>query len=76
MASKKKMKRPNKICAAGIAWAKRTFDRYPSQTWPLLNIVKTLTMPKAQKVKSPSAKGKSNGRVKEMGETKLGAYWN
>ena len=24
------MKRPNKICAAGIAWAKRTFDRYPS----------------------------------------------
>jgi len=26
----KKMKRPNKICAAGIAWAKRTFDRYPS----------------------------------------------
>ena len=23
-------KKKNKICAAGIAWAKRTFDRYPS----------------------------------------------
>jgi hypothetical protein len=28
--SKTKMNRGNKICAAGIAWAKRTFDRYPS----------------------------------------------
>jgi len=27
MPSKRKK---NKICAAGIAWAKRTFDRYPS----------------------------------------------
>jgi len=25
-----KPKSGNKICAAGIAWAKRTFDRYPS----------------------------------------------
>jgi hypothetical protein len=23
-------KKNNKICPAGIAWAKRTFDRYPS----------------------------------------------
>jgi len=23
-------KKGNKICAAGIAWAKRTFDKYPS----------------------------------------------
>jgi hypothetical protein len=23
-------KKSNKICPAGIAWAKRTFDRYPS----------------------------------------------
>lgn len=23
-------KKSNKICAAGIAWAKRTFDKYPS----------------------------------------------
>ena len=23
-------KRGNKICPAGIAWAKRTFDKYPS----------------------------------------------
>ena len=23
-------KKGNKICPAGIAWAKRTFDRYPS----------------------------------------------
>lgn len=23
-------KKGNKICAAGIAWAKRTFDTYPS----------------------------------------------
>ena len=31
MASKlKSRKKGNKICAAGIAWAKRTFDRYPS----------------------------------------------
>jgi len=29
MPSKRK-KKGNKICAAGIAWAKRTFDRYPS----------------------------------------------
>ena len=28
--SKTKAKRGNKICPAGIAWAKRTFDRYPS----------------------------------------------
>jgi hypothetical protein len=28
--SKTKMNRGNKICSAGIAWAKRTFDRYPS----------------------------------------------
>lgn len=25
-----KEKRKNKICPSGIAWAKRTFDRYPS----------------------------------------------
>lgn len=25
-----KKKKGNKICAAGIAWAKRTFDKYPS----------------------------------------------
>jgi len=31
MASKrKKKKKGNKICSAGIAWAKRTFDTYPS----------------------------------------------
>jgi hypothetical protein len=31
MASKiKNRKKGNKICAAGIAWAKRTFDTYPS----------------------------------------------
>jgi len=31
MASKiKKRKKGNKICADGIAWAKRTFDTYPS----------------------------------------------
>ncbi len=28
--SETKMKRGNKICSAGIAWAKRTFERYPS----------------------------------------------
>ena len=27
---RKKKKKNNKICPAGIAWAKRTFDRYPS----------------------------------------------
>lgn len=25
-----KKKKSNKICAEGIAWAKRTFDKYPS----------------------------------------------
>jgi len=25
-----KRKKGNKICPAGIAWAKRTFDKYPS----------------------------------------------
>ena len=30
MARKSKKKKGNKICPAGIAWAKRTFDRYPS----------------------------------------------
>ena len=29
MATKGRTKK-NKICPAGIAWAKRTFDRYPS----------------------------------------------
>ncbi len=28
--ARKKKKKGNKICAAGIAWAKRTFDKYPS----------------------------------------------
>ena len=28
--SKAKKRKGNKICAAGIAWAKRTFDTYPS----------------------------------------------
>ena len=26
----RKKKKNNKICPAGIAWAKRTFDKYPS----------------------------------------------
>lgn len=30
MAKEQKKRKGNKICAAGIAWAKRTFDRYPS----------------------------------------------
>jgi len=30
MATKGRVKKNNKICPAGIAWAKRTFDRYPS----------------------------------------------
>ena len=30
MAKEKKKRKGNKICAAGIAWAKRTFDTYPS----------------------------------------------
>jgi hypothetical protein len=31
MATKGRTKKSgNKICPAGIAWAKRTFDRYPS----------------------------------------------
>ena len=28
--AKKRTGRKNKICASGIAWAKRTFDTYPS----------------------------------------------
>ena len=28
--ARKKTKKKNKICAAGIAWAKKTFDTYPS----------------------------------------------
>jgi hypothetical protein len=28
--SKERKKKGNKICAAGISWAKRTFDTYPS----------------------------------------------
>ena len=28
--AKKRTGRKNKICPAGIAWAKRTFDTYPS----------------------------------------------
>jgi hypothetical protein len=30
MAREKKKRKGNKICASGIAWAKRTFDTYPS----------------------------------------------
>lgn len=30
MAREKKKGKGNKICAAGIAWAKKTFDTYPS----------------------------------------------
>lgn len=30
MATKGRTKKGNKICPAGIAWAKRTFDTYPS----------------------------------------------
>ena len=28
--AKGRTKKSNKICPAGIAWAKRTFDKYPS----------------------------------------------
>jgi hypothetical protein len=27
---RKKKKKKNKICPAGLSWAKRTFERYPS----------------------------------------------
>ena len=30
MAKGRTKKKGNKICSAGIAWAKRTFDKYPS----------------------------------------------
>ena len=30
MAKSRTKKKGNKICAEGIAWAKRTFDTYPS----------------------------------------------
>ena len=30
MAKGRTKKKGNKICSAGIAWAKRTFDTYPS----------------------------------------------
>lgn len=30
MPTKRRKNKGNKICAAGIAWAKKTFDRYPS----------------------------------------------
>ena len=30
MAKGRTKKKSNKICPAGIAWAKRTFDKYPS----------------------------------------------
>lgn len=30
MAKSRTKRKRNKICAAGIAWAKRTFDTYPS----------------------------------------------
>jgi len=41
--AKKKTGRKNKICPAGIAWAKRTL---PMQIWQLVNIVKILTTQK------------------------------
>jgi hypothetical protein len=54
MAKGRTKKKGNKICAAGIAWAKRTFDRYPSATWQRVSIAKTLI---TQKVKR-----KNNGK--------------
>ena len=50
----KKAKSGGKICPEGKAWAKRTFDTYPSA---YLNIVKIQTMlknPKLKKVKEKS----------------------
>ena len=55
MASKRqKKKKGNKICSAGISWAKRTFlpILQHMQIWLLVSIVRILIMQKEQKRKS------------------------
>ena len=51
--AKKGRTKGNKICPAGIAWAKRTFDRYPSAyaNMAASKYCKTLTTLKALKRK-------------------------
>lgn len=51
--ARKKRKKKNKICPAGLAWAKKTFDRYPSAY---------ANMAASKYCKDPNyAKGKKNG---------------
>ena len=58
-----KMKKGGKICPEGKAWAKRTFDTYPSAYANLLqvNTVKIQITLKNQKVKKE--RRKHNGRT-------------
>ena len=50
--AKKRTGRKNKICSAGIAWAKRTFDTYPSAY---------ANMAASKYCKDPNYAKKSNG---------------
>ena len=59
--AKEKKKKGNKICAAGIAWAKRTFDTYPS-AYANLAASKYCKDPNyAKKAKGGKRKGKRKG---------------
>ncbi len=60
MAKQKTGRKGNKICAAGIAWAKRTFDRYPSAY---------ANMAASKYCKDPNyAKGSKNKKVMEKAQ--------
>ena len=58
MATKRK---GNKICPAGIAWARRTFDKYPDRCLPMAkakSLSKSERAATARKKKAGGAKGK------------------
>ena len=71
----KKAKSGGKICPEGKAWARRTFDTYPS-AYANMAASKYCKNPNyAKKSKGGKRKG-INGSVRTMEKTELGKDWN
>ena len=62
-----KRKSNNKICAKGISWAKKTFDRYPSAYANMANFGTRVyeDSEKINQIKSNILKGKSKTDIKK-----------
>ena len=70
-----KKSKGSKICPAGKAWAKRTFDTYPS-AYANLAASKYCKDPNYAKGAKGKRKRKHNGRAAKMVGSRLGSYWH